>query len=314
MHLNLSRKAFATYLITLIVFSCAAANIYSEKLTVVLPKFVVKGRHDRKCLDKYHNVLREALSEKFIVVEDARADCPEIVIHISSFSESIFWLSVKGENIEIGRSGCLDLSKDLTSVFSSLGESIVEILSFVPDSIEGSHASKGEISVKAIPANFAMYIDGNYISDPDEVINLDLNTKYDLTLFCLGYETVREKILLTEDEPVCTKKYVLKKLSDAVIYIRPPLLSRRELPVYPVSSRSLGEEGTVILVLALDEIGEVTTVYLLESSGYDDLDAAAVESAYECEFEPAMIDGIAIGGIDVELTYRFVLEKNYEIY
>ena len=45
-----------------------------------------------------------------------------------------------------------------------------------------------------------------------------------------------------------------------------------------------------------------------------DLDAAAVESAYECEFEPAMIDGIAIGGIDVELTYRFVLEKNYEIY
>jgi protein TonB len=65
--------------------------------------------------------------------------------------------------------------------------------------------------------------------------------------------------------------------------------SKGSVPIiYPVHAQLKGEEGKVIMQLQLDDVGKPTgRVVLVTSSGFDDLDTAAVQSAMRWPYSPA---------------------------
>ena len=58
-------------------------------------------------------------------------------------------------------------------------------------------------------------------------------------------------------------------------------------PVYPATSRRLGEEGTVRLRVLVDERGRPKDVDVLNSSGFERLDRAAIDAVKRWRFEAA---------------------------
>jgi TonB family protein len=62
-------------------------------------------------------------------------------------------------------------------------------------------------------------------------------------------------------------------------------------PVYPATSRRLGEHGTVVLRLHVLEDGSVADVRIAESSGYPDLDYSAFYESFRWRIDPGTVDG-----------------------
>lgn len=58
-------------------------------------------------------------------------------------------------------------------------------------------------------------------------------------------------------------------------------------PVYPPMAKQLGQQGTVELRILVSEAGTASKVEVLKSSGYGNLDAAAVQAISQWRFEPA---------------------------
>ena len=67
----------------------------------------------------------------------------------------------------------------------------------------------------------------------------------------------------------------------------PPKLKASIRPKYPLESRKTKEEGTVCLLLKIDENGAVVSVDIEKSSGFSALDAAAKEAVLNARFNPA---------------------------
>lgn len=63
--------------------------------------------------------------------------------------------------------------------------------------------------------------------------------------------------------------------------------TNRVEPVYPATSRRLGEEGTVRLRVLVDERGRPKDVDVLNSSGFDRLDRAAIDAVKRWRFRAA---------------------------
>jgi protein TonB len=64
------------------------------------------------------------------------------------------------------------------------------------------------------------------------------------------------------------------------------------IPPYPPMGIRLGHEGTVRLAIQLDEQGNVIAAQVIASSGYEELDAAAVAWVKShWRYQPAMRDG-----------------------
>ncbi len=87
-----------------------------------------------------------------------------------------------------------------------------------------------------------------------------------------------------------------------------PMLIKKNIPEYPETARVMGTEGEVKVVCTLDKEGRVMRVSLSKSSGADILDKAAMNAAKMCIFTPAMQGNLAVGDIDVEITYKFLLQ------
>lgn len=62
-------------------------------------------------------------------------------------------------------------------------------------------------------------------------------------------------------------------------------------PVYPAIAKRLGQQGTVELRILVSEQGSASKVEVARSSGYSNLDAAAVEAISKWKFEPATQNG-----------------------
>lgn len=69
---------------------------------------------------------------------------------------------------------------------------------------------------------------------------------------------------------------------------------QRTPPSYPAASRRMGEQGRVVLRVALDETGRVTSVKVKESSGHRRLDEAGLSAIKNWQCNPAMRDGVAV--------------------
>lgn len=78
---------------------------------------------------------------------------------------------------------------------------------------------------------------------------------------------------------------------------------------YPASAVSAGEEGTVQVVAEVGIDGRVDGAKIYRSSGYRDLDAAALRSIAEWSFAPAMEDGKPVAQ-EVVVPIRFQLDRN----
>jgi protein TonB len=61
--------------------------------------------------------------------------------------------------------------------------------------------------------------------------------------------------------------------------------------VYPKVSQARGEEGTVVLGVSISDAGQPRRIRLLKSSGYSDLDNAAMETAFNWHYLPAIRGG-----------------------
>ncbi|RKP57781.1 energy transducer TonB [Pararobbsia silviterrae] len=64
-------------------------------------------------------------------------------------------------------------------------------------------------------------------------------------------------------------------------------------PVYPSAARRIGREGTVSVAITIDRAGRFSAVSVLHSSGYADLDQAAVDAVSRGHCSPYVEDGIA---------------------
>jgi protein TonB len=84
--------------------------------------------------------------------------------------------------------------------------------------------------------------------------------------------------------------------------------ARNRRPNYPESSRRRGQEGTVMLELRVDANGRVTEARVVESSGFNALDAAAVETLREWRFRPAQRGGMPVAG-SLTTAVHFRLEN-----
>lgn len=81
----------------------------------------------------------------------------------------------------------------------------------------------------------------------------------------------------------------------------------RTPPAYPPLSRRLGETGTVMLRVELDEQGRVAAARVDSGSGYERLDQAALSAVKTWRCQPPLRDGLAQRAV-ARQPFKFVLQ------
>ena len=85
----------------------------------------------------------------------------------------------------------------------------------------------------------------------------------------------------------------------------PPRPRRSIRPDYPKGARQRGEQGSVVLEIRVNEKGAVDDVSVVGSSGFAELDAAAVSAAKAARFSPARSGRDAVASVArLTLTFR----------
>lgn len=84
---------------------------------------------------------------------------------------------------------------------------------------------------------------------------------------------------------------------------------KRTPPRYPPTSRRLGEEGTVVLRVELDELGKVCAARIKDSSGFARLDEAALSAVHTWRCNPAQRNGQPVRAVALQ-PFKFVLQGN----
>lgn len=107
------------------------------------------------------------------------------------------------------------------------------------------------------------------------------------------------------------KKPVFKKNSTASD-LQPAIFSASYLnntsPDYPSLSRRLGEQGTVILNVFVNSDGRAEKIKIKQTSGFDRLDSAAIETVKKWKFIPAKNNGTSVESW-AQVPIDFILEK-----
>lgn len=76
-------------------------------------------------------------------------------------------------------------------------------------------------------------------------------------------------------------------------------------PVYPPQARRKGREGTVLLQVEVTVDGQVKALQVADSSGYDSLDAAALDAVRQWKFHPAQRDGqLVASSLRLPIVFR----------
>ncbi len=89
--------------------------------------------------------------------------------------------------------------------------------------------------------------------------------------------------------------------------LSPPSLVTFVPAEYPAGALAQGLEADVVLEIQIDAEGYVTGVEVVESAGQD-FDEAAMDAAWQFEFEPAMVDGVAVQS-EILYKYRFFIKE-----
>lgn len=77
-------------------------------------------------------------------------------------------------------------------------------------------------------------------------------------------------------------------------------------PPYPDSAQTNGEQGTIVLDVYVRTNGKPGKVKVSQSSGFEDLDTAAIEGVANWRFVPALRDGDQVADwTTVKIVYQF---------
>lgn len=85
--------------------------------------------------------------------------------------------------------------------------------------------------------------------------------------------------------------------------------AERPSPAYPAASRRLGEAGTVLVRVELDEAGRVAAARIAASSGHPRLDEAGLAAVRTWHCTPARRNGQAVRAVALQ-PFRFVLPED----
>lgn len=86
-----------------------------------------------------------------------------------------------------------------------------------------------------------------------------------------------------------------------------PVALNRIVPAYPRRARRLRHEGRVSVEIVVDADGFVSQTDIIESSGYRELDSAALSAVGTARFAPASKGGVSVCG-RLRLTFEFRLK------
>ena len=117
-----------------------------------------------------------------------------------------------------------------------------------------------------------------------------------------------------EEQSRLTEKATKEQLSPLAVVaaeehaavVSDPIALNRIVPVYPRTARRKGHEGVVTVAISVAEDGVVAHAEVVSSSGYEELDAAALSAVRTARFAPAMSDGVSVRG-ELRLTFDFRL-------
>jgi protein TonB len=80
-------------------------------------------------------------------------------------------------------------------------------------------------------------------------------------------------------------------------------------PAYPAISRRMGEEGKLVLRVELDENGHINNAKVINSSGYERLDTAALTAVKDWQCNPSVRNGQPVRTVALQ-PFNFVLQGN----
>jgi len=80
-------------------------------------------------------------------------------------------------------------------------------------------------------------------------------------------------------------------------------------PAYPAISRRMGEEGKLVLRVELDENGHIDNAKVINSSGYERLDSAALTAVRSWQCNPSIRNGQPVRAVALQ-PFNFVLQGN----
>lgn len=83
----------------------------------------------------------------------------------------------------------------------------------------------------------------------------------------------------------------------------------RAAPGYPLLSRRMGEAGTTVLRVELDEQGQVAAARIATGSGFARLDEAALAAVKTWRCNPAQRNGVPVRAVALQ-PFKFVLQGN----
>lgn len=96
-------------------------------------------------------------------------------------------------------------------------------------------------------------------------------------------------------------------------YARPHIdTSQPNQTIYPAASQSAGEQGVAKIKAYVRPNGRATRVRIVESTGYQDLDDAAVQTVMNWRFVPAMQNGEAVSDwTNLQIAYTLPADARH---
>lgn len=139
----------------------------------------------------------------------------------------------------------------------------------------------------------------------------------DLKIMALEAEIKQLKIKALEEELQKMKSTQKQGLNEAekveksseVVYVLPKI-SRPVAPVYSEYSQESGHEGEVVILFNVSVGGKAINIDFKKSSGYIELDQAALDAIEKTVFIPATLDGIIVESERLQRTFSFKLQEN----
>ena len=139
----------------------------------------------------------------------------------------------------------------------------------------------------------------------------------DLKIMALEAEIKQLKIKALEEELQKMKNTQKQGLNETekveksseVVYVLPKI-SRPVAPVYSEYSQESGHEGEVVILFNVSVGGKAINIDFKKSSGYIELDQAALDAIEKTVFIPATLDGIIVESERLQRTFSFKLQEN----
>jgi TonB family protein len=165
-----------------------------------------------------------------------------------------------------------------------------------------AHTANGATVTLSDDSTWSLVEVGEETFDKDVVAIYPLAVTEDSQLVLLR-EKMWESISPEDTVDVTFERIKMPTLPYAMVDEK-PVLRYIVQPVYPWNALMKSQQGTVVIKMLVDTNGEVKSLDILESSGYMELDQAAIKVAWKVRFLPAKHKGHPVR-VYVSMPYRF---------